>query len=535
MSSRVASIKIGSMTCSSCVGHVEKAACAVPGVDKIDVALLAGRGDITYDPSRTSAAAVAAAISAAGYEAAVMASDSAMSKAAAAVAAHSLPASSSRSIASVSIKGMTCSSCVGHVEKAACAVPGVEKIDVALLAGRGDITYDPSRTSAAAVAAAIRAAGYEVAVTSASRVFSSQVRPLLQQAILSVNGMTCSSCVSHVERELRSLTGVEKVEVALLAGRAAVDFGTSAVSTDQLLEAVRGLGYGCELQSVNAIDDLESDALGASVVATATLEVRSGVTKATRTSLALLAERLQSSSGVISATAPRGATGEGREAAYVVVVQYDSRAVRLRRVVDAVSDAGFAVNVASQDGAAAQLGANAGGADTVAMHANLKAERGQWVRLLLWSLVFAVPVLAISMAPPSLRAAAGTVGDVPGLYVVDVALGVLAAPVQFGVGSRFLRGAWVGVVRGRCSMGASGGVESLGKAGLHYGSSLLLPCCHRHGLPRRHGHPRRVPRERPPDRPQRRRGCCRRGPRRARGRERAGAGGGVCSCRRDLL
>lgn len=109
-----------------------------------------------------------------------------------------------------------------------------------------------------------------------------------------------------------------------------------------------------------------------------------------------------------------------------------------------------------QVGAAALLGDGAGGADTRAMHAMLEEERRQWLRLLLISLLLAVPVLAISAAPPAVRESVGCIGGVPGFYSLDALLAVLAAPVQFGVGWRFLRGAWKGVVRGRCAMGEEG-------------------------------------------------------------------------------
>jgi Cu+-exporting ATPase len=64
-----ATLNVAGMSCASCVAHVAKAARAVPGVGEVAVNLAGGRANVTFDPARTGPAAVAAAISAAGYAA----------------------------------------------------------------------------------------------------------------------------------------------------------------------------------------------------------------------------------------------------------------------------------------------------------------------------------------------------------------------------------------------------------------------------------------------------------------------------------
>lgn len=53
----------------------------------------------------------------------------------------------SSSRAKLSVKGMTCASCVGAVEEAVRALPGVESASVQLLLEAADVKYDPSKTS----------------------------------------------------------------------------------------------------------------------------------------------------------------------------------------------------------------------------------------------------------------------------------------------------------------------------------------------------------------------------------------------------
>ena len=63
----------------------------------------------------------------------------------------------------LSVQGMTCASCVGRVEKALRAVPGVTDVTVNLATERATVDTDAA-TSDAALQDAIRRAGYEARV-----------------------------------------------------------------------------------------------------------------------------------------------------------------------------------------------------------------------------------------------------------------------------------------------------------------------------------------------------------------------------------
>src|SRR5436309_9523346 len=66
----------------------------------------------------------------------------------------------SASSATFSVAGMDCASCVGHVEKAARGVDGVNAARVNLARGRAVVEFDPEKTTPAAVADAITHSGY---------------------------------------------------------------------------------------------------------------------------------------------------------------------------------------------------------------------------------------------------------------------------------------------------------------------------------------------------------------------------------------
>src|SRR5258708_7501373 len=62
--------------------------------------------------------------------------------------------------AAIEVGGMTCASCVAHVEKAARSVPGVRDSQVNLARGRASVTFDPGRTDVKHIADAITGIGY---------------------------------------------------------------------------------------------------------------------------------------------------------------------------------------------------------------------------------------------------------------------------------------------------------------------------------------------------------------------------------------
>ncbi|MDH1301687.1 heavy metal translocating P-type ATPase [Achromobacter sp. GD03932] len=128
------SLPIEGMTCASCVGRVEKALKAVPGVNQASVNLATERADITFAGTPDVAAAVQA-VQKAGY----------------AVAETTIE---------LSVTGMTCASCVGRVEKALKAVPGVSSASVNLATERASITA-AGGVPASALIQAVAKAGYE--------------------------------------------------------------------------------------------------------------------------------------------------------------------------------------------------------------------------------------------------------------------------------------------------------------------------------------------------------------------------------------
>jgi heavy metal translocating P-type ATPase len=127
------------------------------------------------------------------------------------------------------VEGMTCASCVGRVERALKAVPGITSATVNLATERAAVIAD-RQVDPGLLIQAVEAAGYHVTVTS-------------QQ--LSIDGMTCASCVARVERALKAVPGVTGAVVNLATERATV---TGLVPAQALIAAIAAAGYDAQPQ-----------------------------------------------------------------------------------------------------------------------------------------------------------------------------------------------------------------------------------------------------------------------------------------------
>lgn len=63
------------------------------------------------------------------------------------------------------------------------------------------------------------------------------------ETLLNVEGMTCSSCVHHVEEALRDLEGVGSIQVKLADGTVRVQHNPSEASVAQMIQALGDAGY----------------------------------------------------------------------------------------------------------------------------------------------------------------------------------------------------------------------------------------------------------------------------------------------------
>lgn len=130
------------------------------------------------------------------------------------------------------IAGMTCASCAGRVERALSKVLGATAVSVNLATELARVQA-PS-DSLPALMEAVQQAGYSVP----------------QQTLeLSIEGMTCASCVGRVERALTKVPGVKSVSVNLANERAHLEL-LGQVDPQTLIGAVTKAGYSARVWEV---------------------------------------------------------------------------------------------------------------------------------------------------------------------------------------------------------------------------------------------------------------------------------------------
>ncbi|WP_340110231.1 heavy metal translocating P-type ATPase [Pikeienuella sp. HZG-20] len=127
-------LPLRNMSCASCVGRVERALASLPGIGDVRVNLASETAEMRIDaPGR--AADVIAALDRAGYPARV-------------------------ETVRLNVASMTCASCVGRVEKALAAAPGVLDVAVNLASETATVTYAEGAAAVADLLKAAEEAGY---------------------------------------------------------------------------------------------------------------------------------------------------------------------------------------------------------------------------------------------------------------------------------------------------------------------------------------------------------------------------------------
>lgn len=248
---RVVYIGIEGMHCNSCVKNIEGNISTLSGVKKIEVSLEEKEGKITYSPKHTTGKVLEKAIGEMGFETSIKRIVDVLTQNELALSedriadnkeAESLEVClKNSSEVKISVKGMTCQSCVRTIEQGVSKQAGVQAVKVSLKNEEAAITYDPSLTDPATLSEAINDMGFDASLSSPSA--SPTPTNEIQMVMINVDGMTCNSCVQSIEKSISKLGGVQAISVSLKGKTAQVHYSPEKVTADQLRESIEEMGF----------------------------------------------------------------------------------------------------------------------------------------------------------------------------------------------------------------------------------------------------------------------------------------------------
>ncbi|XVE64855.1 hypothetical protein DITRI_Ditri07aG0135400 [Diplodiscus trichospermus] len=315
-----------------------------------------------------------------------------------------------------SVTGMTCSACAGSVEKAVKRLPGILEAVVDVLNNRAQVTFYPSFVNEETIREAIEDVGFQAAL-----IKDETNEKSIQVCRIHINGMTCTSCSSTIEKALQAIPGVQKAQIALATEEAEVHYDPKVVSHNQLMEAIDDVGFEAILVSTGEYMskiDLQVDGL------------RAGK------SMRMLENSLQALPGVQAVDI----SPELKK----ISVSYKPDMTGPRNIIRVIESAGsskrFKATIFSERGGRRET--------------RRKEEIKQYFRSFLWSLIFTIPIFLTSMVfmyIPGIKQGLD-IKVVNMLTVGETLMWMLSTPVQFMIGRRFYTGSYKALRHGSANM-----------------------------------------------------------------------------------
>ncbi|MCS4541494.1 MAG: heavy metal translocating P-type ATPase [Euryarchaeota archaeon] len=128
----------------------------------------------------------------------------------------------------ISIRGMSCASCVEKIEKGLSKLEGVSEVNVNLATERASIVFDPDKVEVKKFIQTIEDLGYQANI---------------EKITIPVEGMHCASCVVTIEKAIGQLEGVVRGSANLATEKVTVEYFPSQVSIKEIKKAIEEAGY----------------------------------------------------------------------------------------------------------------------------------------------------------------------------------------------------------------------------------------------------------------------------------------------------
>ncbi|KAG0221842.1 hypothetical protein BGX31_009510, partial [Mortierella sp. GBA43] len=251
-----------------------------------------------------------------------------------------------------------------------------------------------------------------------SKAISQSAHQSIKTATLSIQGMTCASCVASIEKAAKDAPGLVSIKVSLLAERATIEYVEGQTTPRDIADLVEDMGFDAAPIVEQRQDTVDLQVHGMTC-ASCVNSIENGLSK---------------TPGIISASVSL--------TLQAAKVEYDNQVIGVRDIVEIISDMGFDALLADRTHNA-QL-------ESLAR----TKEINEWRQALWTSFLFALPVFIISMIMP-MCGWGQAIYNIPlplNLVLGDVVACVLTIPVQFGIGRRFMISAYKALKHGVATM-----------------------------------------------------------------------------------
>lgn len=350
---------------------------------------------------------------------------------------------------SFKISGMTCASCVRTIERGLTKLPGVDpkSVQVNLLTQSGTLSTRGGILDEQTLVNAVKQMGY----TASKVVFISSPSPqenthtiATYRADMIITGMYCPKCIEKVHSALVKLHGMRSktIQVDLQSGRASFEFTGEFITRQRIHQTILQLGFSAEsikiTKSMTKVIDSDNVSIS-SQKSNRFVTTHLVVTGMTCSSCVANIERtMMKQPGVVSC--------QVNLLAKSAVIEHDPSIIGARSLAHMIEQIGYK----------AELAQDTQGNTISEQRASMREVMDKELALLrsrfLWSLLFAIPVVLISMIfmmalPKSNPVHRFFMREIThGLSIGDLILFLLSTPVQLWLGWPFYQKAYKSLV-----------------------------------------------------------------------------------------
>jgi Cu+-exporting ATPase len=214
--------KVYGMTCQSCVRAIKQSLSEINGFISADVSVDDNEAIVKYNCDETNTATLKECIEDCGFEVYIE---------------DELNDHEPKKVA-IRISGMTFPSCVDTIRQTLQSTDGVKEVDVELNSEKTEIWYQPAIIDPASLIKLIQAKGFE-----ANIIYPNGKTPKHQLVLISIEGMTCNSCVKSIEGTIGDIPGVESIKVFLEKKTGEIVFNPDLTGENNLKDAIDDMGF----------------------------------------------------------------------------------------------------------------------------------------------------------------------------------------------------------------------------------------------------------------------------------------------------